>query len=744
MRRWLPLALASTLIAPLPAQAREVLGDPFATELRLASRNVAVEALAWRADGEIYVQAETLAALGIATGGIANDAPTPLSGVAGLSYRFDEAAQAVDLVCESACFPMQRLDAERGDKIALTHAAGGFVNMDIVVTDADAESSLAGLFDLGVFRPGGFGGSNWTMSADAAPVRLETSWTWDFISSRTRAVVGDAIAPGGGAGAPFRFGGLQWGRDFSLDPSFVTFPLPSLRGEAATPSTVDLYVDGALRARTRVDAGPFEIDDAPIVAGAGMAQLVVTDVLGRQQTIGASFYASPILLREGLSAFTLAAGAEREGFGRASADYGRAFALGAYRVGVTNSLTAEARLEAADDLALLGGGVALAAQPFGELSVRGAVSDGDAGPGALAGIGWSRVGPVLMWAADVEFASDDFARLGEAGPLPPRRARATFGVQFDEFGSVSLTGTSQDMRASPHVETLSFAYSPPSSRLGALALSALYVDDGEPFTSLSVSLVRAFGEHGSAIVSAQSEHGAMSVLARAQSSTPVAGGWGWRVSTSQGEVERYDAAVSLRGTSFEARVEASSANGADGLRGQYETALVWIGGTVSQARPIRGSFALVDVGAADVAVRRDRQVVGRSNRDGRLLVTDLRAYEANRLGFELDDLPMSAVVSADEVLVRPAARSGALVRFPIHLAEAAEVRVVDAEGAPLREGTILVRDVDGARFPIGRDGRAYISGVTGAATLTASGEGACRIMMDVGDLASEEVLQCES
>lgn len=744
MRRWLPLAFASAVLCPVAAGARESVGEPFVAEFRLAARGVAVEALAWRAGGEIFVLPETLIALGIDAGDLPADAPTPLSGVEGASFQFNEAAQAVEITCARACYERQILTARRPAATPLSQASGGFVNMDLVGTEIAHTSTLAGAFELGLFRPGGFGGSSWTMGAagGAEIVRLDTSWTFDFPDTRSRMRLGDAIASGGSIGAPFRFGGLQWGTDFSLDPSFVTFPIPSFSGEAAAPSTVELYINGALRLRERVDAGPFELTDAPVVAGAGVAQVVVTDALGREQMIGAPFYASPLLLRPGLTDFSVAVGAEREHFARESANYGRPFVLGAYRRGLTEHLTAEARGEIGEDIASLGGALAFASSALGEWNARAAVSSGARGDGGFAGIGWAYAGQTLTLAADIEAASASFERLGQRETLARRRARATFGLELGRYGSLSVSGALQQTRAQPRVETLSFAYAPPAAAFGALSFTALYVDDGDPFAAFGVSLVRPLGARGSGMAAVQADDGAVTARARLQSAAPLDGGWGWRLGASQGEDERFDAALTLRGATFEARIEASRAPGADGLRGQFETALAWMRGAIMPARPIRESFALVDIGFPGVTVRRDRQALGRTDAAGRLLVTGLRAYDVNRIGFDLDDVPLGAVIDVDEVMVRPAARSGAYVAFPIASGAFGEVRVVDASGLPLPEGTMLARDIDAERFPVGRGGRVYISSVNGAATLVAEGEKSCRVVVTAASLASSEPLQC--
>src|SRR5690606_33986532 len=112
-----------------------------------------------------------------------------------------------------------------------------------------------------------------------------------------------------------RFGGVQWATNFATQPGFVSLSRPAMQGEAALPSTLELYVNDTLRLKRDVPAGPFSIQDLPVMTGRGEARLVVTDLLGREQVIVAPYYASPRLLDPGLNAWSYEIGAVREDYG---------------------------------------------------------------------------------------------------------------------------------------------------------------------------------------------------------------------------------------------------------------------------------------------------------------------------------------------------------------------------------------------------------------------------------------------
>jgi outer membrane usher protein len=74
-------------------------------------------------------------------------------------------------------------------------------------------------------------------------------------------------------------------------------------------------------------------------------QVIVTDLLGREQIMSETFFVNPILLRKGLDMHSVEAGWLRNRYGLTSNDYGDAFASATYRVGVTDALTSEVHAE---------------------------------------------------------------------------------------------------------------------------------------------------------------------------------------------------------------------------------------------------------------------------------------------------------------------------------------------------------------------------------------------------------------
>ena len=131
--------------------------------------------------------------------------------------------------------------------------------------------------------------------------RLETTWTLDLPERRTSLRVGDAATlPASGWGRSTRFGGIQYATNFATQPYLLTMPLQRVSGEAALPSTVDIFVNQSLISSQSVPPGPFSVNGLPGVTGLGEMRVVVRDLFGREQVVTQPFYASMSLLQHRL------------------------------------------------------------------------------------------------------------------------------------------------------------------------------------------------------------------------------------------------------------------------------------------------------------------------------------------------------------------------------------------------------------------------------------------------------------
>lgn len=695
--------LCASLAAPALAWAQDA--TPFVTQLRLPAREAVRDVMAWRTAGGIAVARADLEALDIVVPADAGER-IDLGAIPGLSFSEHAADVAIVLDCRGACLAPQRLQTTSA-RPALDRASGAYLNYDIEAQWLDGQSARAS----SILEAAAFGGWGLIESSAVALAggedritRLETRWTIDDPARRLRFRIGDATFVGA-AEAPMRFAGIQIGRHFGLEPSFVTYPTALIGGEAGAASTVELYVDGALRAREQVAAGPFVFDNAPLVSGGGQAQIVITDVAGRQQIISRSFFVSSALLRPGLSDWAVSIGAERLAFGADDAAYGDDFAAARYRLGLTRALTAEAALDLSGARSVGQAGVTFADARIGQL--RASYARGE--DGGASTLSWFQ--DADSWSIGVQGDQRDagFRALGLGESTLRQSLAGHLSIEFGAAGYATLTAASVEFDSHEDARTVTLSYSP---RLDGASLSAriVYTEREENDLAFALTLTTALSGDVSASAGYGEDRHGPTYRAALQRAPDYEGGLGWRVRAIEGRRSYAEAALSRRGGLGDSVVQIARSDGVTGVRAGHGGSLGVIDGHVFAAPPVRGGFALVDAGASGVLVLRDRFPAGITGLRGRTVITGLRPYEANAIAIRADDLPFDRTPSQTELSATPAEGAGVIVRFDRETERLQESRVVFADASPPPRGAVLVRPRDGARFPIGAQGRIVLRG----------------------------------
>ncbi len=727
--------LCVSLAAPSLAWAQDA--TPFVTQIRVPARGASVDAMAWRTREGVAVARADLDALDIVT---PDGAPERilLSSVPGLSFVEDSTQAAIIISC-TTCFEAQRL-AEAPTAQRIDRARGAYVNYDLDLQwIEDDGASAASVAEAAVFGRFGLLESSaiaLTGANDDRLTRLETRWTLDDPARRLRYRFGDAAALTA-SDAPVRFAGIQIGRHFGLEPSFITYPSPLISGEAASTSTVELYVDGALRAREQVAAGPFVFDNAPLVSGGGDAQVVITDIAGRQQIVSRPFFVSTSLLRPGLTDWAISLGAERLAFGEESAQYGDHFFSARYRRGLTRALTAEAALDLSDDATTAQAGMVFADVTIGQVRATHTQSD----TGGASTLAWFQDGDAWSVGMQGDRRDQGFRALGLDESNLQESFAGYISVELGSFGSASLTAASVDYFDDEGARTVTLAFSP-SFEEASISARLIYTERVESEVAFALTFTTSLrGDVGASAGYSEDRRGP-SYRASLQRGADYEGGLGWRVRASSGRREFAEAAVSRRGGIGDTSAQIARSNGVTAARLGHSGSFGFIEGTAFAAAPIRGGFALVDAGAPDVAVTRDRFLAGVTGESGRTLIVGLRPYDANIIAIRADDLPFNQTPAQTEMRVTPAEGAGVIVRFESATEPLIETRVAYANReAPIR-GAILVRQRDGARFPIGANGRIVLRGARDGDIVRLDLDARCTARADEAAAASGLLLEC--
>jgi outer membrane usher protein len=660
----------------------------------------------------------------------------------GASVDFDDATQSARITLPPDAFLPTRSSALSPDAPQVTDAElGGFVNYDLFGEQVDGRTSLGSILDIGVFGSRGVLTNSLIGRQDddrRELLRLDSTWTLDLPGRLATLRVGDAISASGAWGRSARFGGVQFGTNFSTQPTLVTTPLLYAQGEAIVPSTVDVFVNGRRVASEEVPPGPFTIDRLPPITGAGQMQVVVTDALGRQQVISQPYYTGPTLLRAGLNEYSFEAGAIREDYALRSNAYGDLVMAGTFRRGITDRFTAEVHAEGqAGGAGAAGLDTAWQVGTLGILTLTAAVG-GEDEIGWLGGTGFEHNGQWLSVFARTQYATRDFAQLGTSAQQdrPKQRSFGGLGFNLGHYGNLQFSYGRQTQWSSPKTETIGLSHSVTLGDFGYLGLVASHTTGDGSSTDLFLNWTMPLGERRTAALSLQYSPDVTAgeefeAVASMQQSLPAGAGMGYYVALSSTEDVQLD--YLLQGDAGLLGVQYARRNDADGWRANAGGGLAITGAGVMPSRRLDRSFAVVEVADfPDMTVYVENQPIGRTDGKGRVLLDSLRAYERNAISIDPKELPLDASLATPAMTVTPAYRSGPVVRFPVVRASAATLRLVLPDGTPVPAGASVTTRNE--QVPVALDGLVYLTAAAGRHQATAEWRGSrCRFAFERPD-----------
>ena len=642
----------------------------------------------------------------------------PLALMKVVSLTFDEPTQSIDIVFDVSVFESNQLVFQPKYQSGNLQAPEGlFVNYDLSLTRGSSFHSESIFSEFGIAVGKGIALLNVAgIGNDESHrfMRLETSYTQDSPSDMTVLRVGDSITrPATSLGRPLRFGGIQLATDFRMRPGMVTMPVPTLSGQAALPSTAEIYVNNVLQNSTALPPGPFSITTAPIVTGDGEVLLRVRDIAGREELVSGRFYSSAALLAPGLSDYSVEVGKLRRNYALPDDHYEKPFVSGAYRRGISNTLTLEVGSSlAAGGLGELLGSGAVAFPGVGVASLAVGMSHDQDGSGTNFAASFERRSRQASFALRSERADSSYRQLGVDPVFRLRALDTAFAsYRFEEMGTLGLSYTRQQRMLGEALEIISASFSTPASRLGSVIISVLQSRGTENNYAMSVFWSIPIGGDISASLSHIShQRSSDTTVLQAQKNSPYGEGIGWRLQAAANAAQQ--AAVLAQNAYGAVTAEAASFRGESSARIGVSGALVRMNERWFPTRRIAGSYGLVHLpGVQNARVYVDNQFSTRTDSDGYALLPRLRPYVLNHVSLEQSDLPMDMRI--DQLIAQPVPgwRSGVVINFAVKKIRAATLRVVDRKGNDIPAGaSVRLRGVE-TSFAVGRDGITYVEGL---------------------------------
>ncbi len=569
-------------------------------------------------------------------------------------------------------------------------------------------------------------------------VRGVSSVTLDQRQQLRRWTAGDTFAGGDVLGGDALLTGISVAREFSLAPYFVRYPSLSLSTPVATPSVVEVYVNGRLVRSEAVQPGRLDLRNLPLTTGSNDTRVVVRDPFGSTREVSGGYYMTTSVLARGLQDYRYSAGVRRLSYGTRNWDYGKPAILARHRVGLTNGFTLGGRFEAEGHI-VSGGPAANIRLPIGEVELAAGMSRDRGALGLAAQGAYAYTGKAVSVGASLRQAGDAYATIGGASAdSQPRR-------QLDIFAALPMKGAASLAVQQSYSRGLDRPAQRRTSLVGSfrigqftnvVATAAHFAEIARDGYELSAGMTISLGARTTATVStlrdAQGTHAALDL----QRPLPVGNGAGYQLRTEGGVQDTMSGVVQYQGTygRYEFRREALGAARHSAV--SVSGALVGIGGSLYATRPVRNSYALIKVpDVQGVRAFSSNQEIGRTGRGGNLLVPDLLPYYGNQLSIADGDIPIDYLVPDVNVTLAPPYRGGAVVLFPVQRVQRATGTIlVTKDGVdtiPIYGQIVVTSGVQRYESPVGGEGEFYFENLpAGRHTATVTwGGGACAFSM---------------
>lgn len=569
-------------------------------------------------------------------------------------------------------------------------------------------------------------------------IRLESWIDFDSTDNAVRLRVGDAYSAGPVWIRPFRFGGVQWMRDFSLRPDIVTTPTPEIRQDIGLPSTVDLFINGVQRYSTPVDPGTLRLTDLPIVGGSNMVSVVVTDQAGRRTQLYLPLYSSTEMLAQGMTTFNIDAGVARQNYAVDSNNYEGDFAQAAFGYGVTDQFTFSGYAAGGKDYSSAAAGAAFSLGSFLFVDSALMLSNSAGQPGWAWYASVEHIDPRFNFAASY-FESDAYQDLAERFGYVAfdRRATASAGLDMGRAGNLNITWVMQREVGGTQSSVASGTWGVDLFRdrihLSASAYAELEEDSWGAMISLSVPL--GAGGDTQLYVQENWRKGEPNTTSAQLRSEAFDQRLTWVLDGETGARDRAEIVGDWDGRYSDIHASVATVDGATGYDLGVAQSLIFMDNEFFIAGRIDDGFTVVEIeNSPGISVALENSPVGRTNARGRILITDLQSYAANAVSIDPLDLPMNASIRDTATLVAPRAGAGLVTRFPVTHARSALVTLLLPDGSPPPVGASVTIAGSGALAIVGFGGEVYLRDLAAGENRldVVWPDGRCSVAVDVG------------
>jgi outer membrane usher protein len=680
-------------------------------------------------ENDIWIKREDLEGLGLKPG-IGRDVQfeeetyVSLLSIPDLEFKIIE--KEASLVINAAPYLFQQQDIDisykRPYKVVFTEDRSAFLNYAFTYDYRTQNSYFNISSEVGIAIGNYLGLSTFTYektkeTEDA--VRLITNLTFNDRKKLRTLILGDFSASSGALGTSPVMGGINFSKNFSIDPYLLQYPSLNLSGLLETPSEVEVYLNDMLIRRERLSPGRFIFHDVPATVGFGNAKILIRDAYGREKIISTPYYYTTHLLKKGLHEYSYSIGFLREGFGTESFNYGDLAFLSFHNFGFSDNIKLGYSSELSRDLINIGPSASILFLNAGVIDSAVVLSNfrGRVGIGGF--LSYSFQSKKINARLSLRSSSRKYSNLA----LKPSDDKAKFqisgviGIGGKRTGFITAEYSTSDMYETVTTSRAAISYNLPLTKRTTFFITASEIKDEETTDELFLGLHVFLGRDISSNLSYMSSDDYEYKRTTIHKNLPLGIGFGYRAELEERDgFDSIDASLQYQNKRGIYEIGYSNKTKDMGYKLSLSGGIGYIDNSMFLSRPINDSFAKVKVGGLEnVRVYYYGNEVGKTDKDGSLIIPEIRSFHDNRIDIENRDIPIDYRVASLTQYISPPYRSGSVVEFDIqkiqgitgtiYILEEGQEKVIESALIIIETKDRIIKGL------VGKEGEFYIENV---------------------------------
>lgn len=601
---------------------------------------------------------------------------------------------------------------------------GAFLNYDLYYGDDGASYDSSILLESGIFKDfwlfeNAFLYRKYDNDYELGNkfTRINSSFEVDFPKQYAKLTLGDNTSVYNSLIDSFRFGGISFGTNFTERPDFIYWNIPTLKGSAALPSTVDLYVNGVNLYKQNVAPGHYTVQTGANIQQGGDAQIVVEDIMGNRTVQNFPIYINNKLLRPSLNEYNFSLGKIRYNYSEENNDYREFFSNIYFRRGLTLNTTVGTNIAYSDEIKNLSFLWTQGLNKYAllDMSLTGSRHKGN--DGYSLGMSVSRNSGRFSYGISSRYRSDDFRSLGYLDWQNNTKFDnlfylSMFNLPFLNSFNVNYVERkyykNNDWSANDD-KVLNVGFTKSIGKFSSLSVSYFKELSGDKNNGINLSLSFYLNNHRNIYLDHSTDQDQSRIRYSKYSSRQTGFDYSLGVNRSHSDYS-YNVHGLLKTSVGDLSVLHDQSERYRNTQATYSGALVWLKNKVALTKYVDNSFALVKVGDyKDIDVYRSLSLIGATQKNGYLFVHNIIPYVNYDISFNQDQLPMEDTFDYSSQKMIGLNQRGYVFNFPIYKTQQIVVRLLDTKNKILAQGSeVYVAGIDDQIFPVDAQGYTYL------------------------------------